>query len=144
MLIEEEGKIKNGDSLIFYNYRSDRAREITFALTDPNFKEFKTEDLSSVLVTPMQEYAKELSHLNTIYPPKIVEDNLSFYVSKAGLKQYHIAETTKYAHVTFFFNGGIEKQYDGEERQLIDKFWSKILHLLIVFYYMEVLELEKH
>ncbi len=125
MLIEEEGKIKNGDSLIFYNYRSDRAREITFALTDPNFKEFKTEDLSSVLVTPMQEYAKELSHLNTIYPPKIVEDNLSFYVSKAGLKQYHIAETTKYAHVTFFFNGGIEKQYDGEERQLIDSYNDK-------------------
>lgn len=125
MLIDSNGTIKNGDSIIFYNYRSDRAREITFALTDPEFSEFKTENLDKILMTPMQEYAKELSHLNTIYPPKIVEDNLSYYVSKAGLKQYHIAETTKYAHVTFFFNGGIEKQYNGEERQLIDSYNDK-------------------
>ena len=99
LLIEEEGRIKNGDVVIFFNYRSDRARELTFALTDPNFKEFEVEDMSDLLMTPMQEYAKELSHLNTIYPPKIVEDNLSCLVSEAGMKQYHIAETTKYAHV---------------------------------------------
>ena len=76
-------------------------------------------------MTPMQEYAKELAHLNTIYPPKIVEDNLSCLVSNAGMKQYHIAETTKYAHVTFFFNGGFEKQYEGEERKLIDSYNDK-------------------
>ena len=76
-------------------------------------------------MTPMQEYAKELSHLNTLYPPKIIEDNLSCLVSNAGMKQYHIAETTKYAHVTFFFNGGIEKQYEGEDRQLIDSYNDK-------------------
>lgn len=125
MIIEKEGTIKNGDSVIFFNYRSDRAREITFAFTDPKFSEFKTENFDKLLFTPMQEYAKELSHLNTIYPPKIVEDNLSYYVSKAGLKQYHISETTKYAHVTFFFNGGIEKQYEGEDRQLIDSYNDK-------------------
>ena len=124
-LIEEDGRIKNGDSVIFFNYRSDRARELTFALTDANFDKFKVEKMDKLLMTPMQEYAKELSHLNTIYPPKIVEDNLAALVSEAGMKQYHIAETTKYAHVTFFFNGGIEKQYAGEDRKLIDSYNDK-------------------
>ncbi len=125
IVVDENGTIKNGDSVIFFNYRSDRARELTFALTDPEFNEFKVEKLDKILMTPMQEYAKELAHLNTIYPPKIVEDNLSCLVSEAGMKQYHIAETTKYAHVTFFFNGGIEKQYDGEDRKLIDSYNDK-------------------
>jgi 2,3-bisphosphoglycerate-independent phosphoglycerate mutase len=125
MVVEKDGKIKNGDSVIFFNFRSDRARELTFALTDKSFDKFKVENLDKLLMTPMQEYAKELSHLNTIYPPKIVEDNLSCLVSRAGKKQYHIAETTKYAHVTFFFNGGIEKQYDGEDRKLIDSYNDK-------------------
>lgn len=125
LVVDKNGTIKNGDSVIFFNYRSDRARELTFALTDPNFNEFKVEKLDKILMTPMQEYAKELAHLNTIYPPKIVEDNLSCLVSEAGMKQYHIAETTKYAHVTFFFNGGIEKQYEGEDRKLIDSYNDK-------------------
>lgn len=124
-LIDENGTIKNGDSVIFFNYRSDRARELTFALTDPDFSCFKVEKLDRLLMTPMQEYSKELAHLNTIYPPKVVEYNLSRVVSDAGLKQYHISETTKYAHVTFFFNGGIEKQYPGEERKLIDSYNDK-------------------
>jgi len=125
IILDENGIIKNGDSIIFFNYRSDRAREITFALTDLEFNEFKTEKLDKILFTPMQEYAKELAHLNTIYPPKIIEDNLSYLVSNAGLKQFHISETTKYAHVTFFFNGGIEKQYEGEDRKLIDSYNDK-------------------
>ena len=125
IILEKNGTIKDGDSVIFYNYRSDRAREITFAFTDNEFSEFKVEKLNNLLFTPMQEYAKELSHLNTIYPPKIIEDNLSYLVSNAGFKQYHISETTKYAHVTFFFNGGIEKQYEGEVRQLIDSYNDK-------------------
>ncbi len=124
-LIEKQGTIKDGDSVVFFNYRSDRAREMTFALTDENFAEFEAHKFKNLLFTPMQEYAKELSHLNTIYPPKLVEDNLSYVVSNAGMKQYHISETTKYAHVTFFFNGGIEKQYEGEERQLIDSYNDK-------------------
>lgn len=125
MLIDENGKIKNGDSLIFFNYRSDRAREITFALTDPKFNEFKTEKLNKLLVTPMQEYSDELKHLNTMYPPKIVEDNLACIISNAGKTQYHISETTKYAHVTFFLNGGIEEPYKGETRKLIDSYNDK-------------------
>ena len=124
-IIVEEGRFVDGDSIIFFNYRSDRARELTFALTDPEFNEFETTKFKNLLMTPMQEYAKELAHLNTIYPPKIVEDNLAFLVSNAGKKQYHIAETTKYAHVTFFFNGGIEKQYPGEDRKLIDSYNDK-------------------
>ena len=68
----------------------------------------------------MEEYSSEFSSLNVIYPPEIVEDNLSAIISQHGLKQFHIAETTKYAHVTFFFNGGIEKPYPGEERKLIE------------------------
>lgn len=124
-LIDANGLIKNGDSVIFYNFRSDRARELTFALTDPNFNEFETKNMDKLLMTPMQEYAKELSHLNTIYPPKIVEDNLSRIISDAGKTQFHISETTKYAHVTFFFNGGIEKQYKGEERELVESYNDK-------------------
>ena len=93
---------------------------MTFALTDPDFAEFETVKFENLLYTPMQEYAKEFAHLNTIYPPKVVEDNLSWVVSNAGLTQYHISETTKYAHVTFFFSGTIEKQYEGETRKLID------------------------
>ena len=125
MLVEEGGNIKNGDSVIFYNYRSDRGREITFALTDPAFSEFEVENLDKILMTPMQEYADELKHLNTMYPPKIVTDNLSYLISKAGKTQYHISEPTKYAHVTFFFNGGIEEPYEGETRQLIDSYNDK-------------------
>ena len=125
MVIDENGTIKNGDSLIFYNYRSDRAREMTFAITDSNFNEFKTENFDKLLFTPMQEYSEELKHLNTMYPPKIVKDNLSCLISEAGKTQYHISETTKYAHVTFFFNGGIEEPYKGETRQLIDSYNDK-------------------
>ena len=125
MLIDEEGSIKNGDSVIFYNYRSDRAREMTFALTDPNFNEFETENMDKMFFTAMQEYADELKHLNTMYPPKIVYDNLANILSEAGKTQYHISETTKYAHVTFFLNGGIEEPYKGEERQLIDSYNDK-------------------
>ena len=124
-IIEKQGTIKDGDSVVFFNYRSDRAREMTYALTDPNFAEFETVKFKKLLYTPMQEYAKDLAHLNTIYPPKVVEDNLSWVVSNAGLKQYHISETTKYAHVTFFFSGTIEKQYEGEERKLIDSYNDK-------------------
>ncbi len=119
-IIDENARVQDNDSFIFFNFRSDRAREITFALTDENFKEFKTKKLKNFLFTPMAEYSDELSHLNTLYPPKVVTDNLAAVLSANGKKQFHIAETTKYAHVTFFFNGGIEEAYAGEDRKLID------------------------
>ncbi len=119
-VIDENSKISNGDSLIFFNYRSDRAREITSAFTKDDFKEFETKKLNNFLFTCMTEYSEELKFVNTIYPPTKIEDNLSAIISKNNKTQYHIAETTKYAHVTFFFNGGIEEIYPGEERKLID------------------------
>lgn len=119
-IIDKNGIINDNDSVIFYNFRADRAREITFALTDKNFKHFKTKKFNNLLFSPMEEYATEFSKLNTLYPPKTIEDNLSAILSSNGLKQFHIAETTKYAHVTFFFNGTIEKPYINEDRKLIE------------------------
>lgn len=119
-LLDKNGIIKDNDSVIFFNYRSDRAREITFALTDPDFDKFKTKKIKNLLYSPMQEYSDKLNNLNTIYPPLVIKDNLASILSEHGFKQFHIAETTKYAHVTFFFNGGIENAYPGEDRKLID------------------------
>ena len=119
-LIDKNGIIQENDSVIFYNFRSDRARELSFALTDKNFKEFEVKQFKNLLFSPMEEYAKELSQTNVIYPPTKIQDNLSAIISQEGLKQFHIAETTKYAHVTFYFNGGIEKPYKNEERKLIE------------------------
>ena len=124
-VIDDKAKFQDNDSLIFFNYRSDRAREITTAITDENFKEFKTKKLTNFMFTAMTQYSDELAHLNTLYPPKVVEDNLACVLSNNGKTQFHIAETTKYAHVTFFFNGGIEKPYKGEDRQLIDSINAK-------------------
>lgn len=112
--------VKDGDSVIFYNYRSDRAREITFAITDSTFDKFETKKFNNLLFSPMEEYSDKLTHLNTLFPPTIVEDNLSRIISDNNMKQFHIAETTKYAHVTFFFNGGIEQANINEDRKLID------------------------
>lgn len=117
---DKDGIIKDNDSVIFFNFRSDRAKELTSAFTDNNFNFFKTKAFKNLLFSPMEEYGEEFRSLNTIYPPERVEDNLSAILSQNGLKQFHIAETTKYAHVTFFFNGGIEKPYEGEARELIE------------------------
>lgn len=119
VLLEKDGKIKDGDSVIFYNFRSDRGREITDAFTGDNFKGFKRKKLD-ILFTPMFEYDEKFKHLNTFYHQIRINDNLAHYISKAGLKQFHTSETTKYAHVTFYFNGQIEKPYKNEDRVLID------------------------
>ncbi len=119
-VIDENSMVNDNDSLIFYNYRTDREREITWAFTDPNFKEFKTKKFKNFLFTQMTQYAENLAHLNTAFPPKTVEDNLTAILSQNGKTQYHIAETTKYMHVTYFFNGTIDKIYEGEDRKLID------------------------
>lgn len=120
VLLNKDGIIKDGDSVIFYNFRSDRARELTAAFTDPDFNHFKTKKFKNLLFTCMELYDEKFKNLNIIFPPEKVEDNLSALISKAGKKQFHIAETTKYAHVTFFFNGTIETPYPGENRKLIE------------------------
>lgn len=119
VLLNKKATIKEGDSVIFYNFRSDRGRELTDAFTNPNFEGFKAK-LKNVFFTPMFEYDEKFKHLNTLFRQTRVDDNLASIISSAGLKQFHISETTKYAHVTFFFNGQIEKPYKGEKRKLID------------------------
>ena len=119
-VIDENGIVKDNDSIIFFNYRTDRAIEITTAFTKEAFKEFKTKKFNNLLFTTMTEYSADLKDLNIIYPPTIIEDNLASIISQNGLKQFHTSETTKYAHVTFFINGGIEKPYPNEDRKLVD------------------------
>ncbi|MBQ8451684.1 MAG: 2,3-bisphosphoglycerate-independent phosphoglycerate mutase [Clostridia bacterium] len=119
-LIDGGHKIKDGDGFIFFNYRTDRAREITKAITQEGFNEFEVKEYKNLKYCTMTEYSSDFKGLYVAYPPEIVENNLSALISKLGYKQFHTSETTKYAHVTFFFNGGIEKPYPGEDRKLID------------------------
>ena len=121
-VIEEDGHptatIKNGDSVVFFNFRPDRARELTRAINDKKFAGFKRETLNLTFVT-MTQYDKTLEGVNIAFKPQTLVNTLGEYVSSKGLKQLRIAETEKYAHVTFFFNGGVEKENPGEERKVI-------------------------
>lgn len=114
-----EGTIKSGDSVIFMNFRPDRAREMTWALTGnlPEGSTMDTEELKLSYVCTAQ-YDAALP-LPIAFPPEHLEGTIGEYVSSLGLTQYRVAETEKYAHVTFFLNGGVETQYPGEERELI-------------------------
>lgn len=121
-VIEENGAptgtIKNGDSVVFFNFRPDRAREITRAINDKEFTGFERETLDLVFVT-MTQYDKTLEGVEVAYRPEAITNTLGEYVASKGLNQLRIAETEKYAHVTFFFNGGEEKTFKGEDRILI-------------------------
>ena len=110
--------IGNKDSVIFFNFRPDRAREITRALVDEDFKEFETKKLNLYFVC-MTQYDETIPNVNIAFKPTTLVNTFGEYISKKGLTQLRIAETEKYAHVTFFFNGGEEKQYPGEDRILI-------------------------
>jgi len=117
---EEPVTVKDGDSVIFFNFRADRAREITRAFTEPDFDGFTREQVYSKLYyVTMTEYDAEFSHVHIAYPPDAVKNTLGAYIGSLGLKQLRIAETEKYAHVTFFFNGGVEEPNPGEDRVLI-------------------------
>jgi len=110
--------ISKNDSVIFYNYRPDRARQITRALVDKEFGEFETEDLDLYYVC-FTEYDATMPNVEIAFKPQTIENTFGEYVSKQGLTQLRIAETEKYAHVTFFFNGGREEPYSNEDRILI-------------------------
>ena len=113
------GAIDDGDAAIFFNYRSDRAREITRALTDPGFQGFVREKIPALArYVCMTEY-DETFRLPVVFPPETHRQLLGEVIADAGLRQLRIAETEKYAHVTFFFNGGREVPFSGEERVLI-------------------------
>lgn len=109
--------IKNKDSVIFFNFREDRARELTKAFSLPDFSDFKREQLDLVFVT-LTEYEKDLP-VDVAFAPEIVRGGLGEILSKHNLKQLRVAETEKYAHVTYFFNGGKEDPWPGEDRILI-------------------------
>jgi 2,3-bisphosphoglycerate-independent phosphoglycerate mutase len=105
------------DGVIFFNFRPDRVRQMTRALTDPDFEQFETPYAIDNFVC-MTEYDEDFD-LPVAFPPLELQNGLTDYLSKEGLRQYHVAETEKYAHVTFFFNGGEEDPFPGEERELI-------------------------
>ena len=114
-----DGKVEKGDSLIFFNFRPDRARELTHVFTDPEFAGFpRKETALPVHFVSMTEYEKGLQAA-VAFPPEAIKDTLAEVVSRAGLHQLHIAETEKYAHVTFFFNGGREQPFPNEDRILV-------------------------
>jgi len=113
--------MKDGDGLLMANFRADRAREILAALLDPEFDGFdRGRTISFAAATGMVEYSEALNRfMDAIYPPQQLENVLGKVVADAGLTQLRIAETEKYAHVTFFFNGGEERVFPGEDRILV-------------------------
>ncbi|WP_234122568.1 2,3-bisphosphoglycerate-independent phosphoglycerate mutase [Clostridium hydrogenum] len=121
-VITEGGKplteVKNNDSVIFFNFRPDRAREITRAINDKVFDGFERETLKLTFVS-MTEYDVTLEGVDVAFGPETITNTYGEYISKKGLNQLRIAETEKYAHVTFFFNGGVEEPNKNEDRALI-------------------------
>jgi len=113
-----EGRIKKGDVGIFFNFRADRARELSHALTDKDFTEFPRPDGLTMDLISMTLHDKELKS-EIAFPPVRLNNILGEVLSREGKKQLRIAETEKYAHVTFFFNGGVEQPFEGEDRVLI-------------------------
>ena len=111
-------RIQQGDAVLFYNIRGDRAREITRAFTQEAFTEFDTR-VSNLHYTCFTSYDSTFEEVSVAYPPQNLANTLGEWVSKKGKTQFRIAETEKYPHVTYFFNGGIEKPNKGEVRKVI-------------------------
>ncbi|KXS13457.1 cofactor-independent phosphoglycerate mutase [Gonapodya prolifera JEL478] len=117
IIVDDQGLIKDGDTLLFFNFRSDRMRQIvsTFGVEPRPFEVDIPKNLS---ITTFTQYNAAFP-FPVIFPPQRMDDVLAEWLAKHNVPQCHIAETEKYAHVTFFFNGGTEKQFDGETRDLI-------------------------
>ena len=112
-------KMEEGDAVVFMNFRSDRARELTLALTDPDFAEFKQpRPLNLASVVTLTEYKKEFTN-PIAFPSASLNNVLGAYLADQGKRQLRISETEKYAHVTFFFSGGREQPFEGEDRILV-------------------------
>lgn len=119
-VIEGGEQIKENDSVIFFNFRPDRARQITRAFVDPDFTGFERKNgFFNLHFVCMAQYDASMPNVTVAYPPEQLTMTMGEYLSKSGKTQLRIAETQKYAHVTFFFNGGEEKQFEGEDRILI-------------------------
>ncbi len=114
-----DGTIKEGDVVIFYNYRNDRAKELTIVLTQKDMPEEGMMTIPGLQFYCMTPYDASFTGVHILFDKENVSNTLGEYLSALGKKQLHIAETEKYAHVTFFFNGGRETPFDGEERILV-------------------------
>jgi 2,3-bisphosphoglycerate-independent phosphoglycerate mutase len=114
-----DGTIKEGDVVIFFNYRNDRAKELTVVLTQQDMPEAGMKTIPGLQYYCMTPYDASFQGVHILFDKENVENTLGEYVASQGLKQLHIAETEKYAHVTFFLNGGRETPYDGEDRILV-------------------------
>lgn len=121
-VIEEHGKpvatIEDGDAVVFFNFRPDRAIQLSRAFTDPAFAEFETKKFENLKFISFTHYSDEVIS-DVIYNTENLEETLGEVISSKGLKQLRIAETEKYPHVTFFMSGGREEKFEGEERMLI-------------------------
>jgi 2,3-bisphosphoglycerate-independent phosphoglycerate mutase len=118
-VVGEEGRVRDGDPVLFFNFRPDRARELSRALGESDFDEFDRGDAPEVSLTTLTEYHEDWGY-PVAFPPERPSVTLASHLASLGKSQLHVAETEKYAHVTYFFNGGEEEPYDGEERELVD------------------------
>ncbi len=119
-VVDEEGMMKENDSVVFFNFRPDRARQITRAFVDPAFDGFERGNgFFKTTFVCMAQYDATMPNVEVAFPPEALTMTFGEYMSSLGKTQLRIAETQKYAHVTFFFNGGEEKQFEGEDRILI-------------------------
>ncbi len=114
-----DGTIKEGDAVVFFNYRNDRAKELTIVLTQQDMPEEGMKTIAGLQYYCMTPYDASFKGVHILFDKENVQDTLGEYLSRNGKKQLHIAETEKYAHVTFFFNGGREVPFDGEDRILV-------------------------
>ncbi len=115
-----DGRIKDGDVVIFFNFRSDRAKEMTIALTQHDIPEQDMQTIPNLQYYCMTPYDDSFTGIHVIFPKGNVENTLGEYIASKGLKQLHAAETEKYAHVTSFINGGREEPFEGEDRILVN------------------------
>ncbi|MGN1467869.1 MAG: 2,3-bisphosphoglycerate-independent phosphoglycerate mutase [Ruminococcus sp.] len=119
-VIDGGDTIKANDSVVFYNFRPDRAREITRTFVDPEFNGFERKNgFFPLTYVCMTQYDATMPNVEIAFKPQSLKNTFGEYISDKGLTQLRIAETEKYAHVTFFFNGGVEKQYENEDRILV-------------------------
>jgi 2,3-bisphosphoglycerate-independent phosphoglycerate mutase len=113
-------RMNDGDAVVFMNFRADRARQLTTALTASDFKGFQRSRVPKLgYFCTLTSYGEEYAHIPAAFPPQSIANGFGEYLSHAGLKQLRIAETEKYAHVTYFFNGGVETPNPGEDRILV-------------------------
>ncbi len=117
----EGGRVSEGDSIVFFNFRPDRAREITRTFVDPDFTGFeRKKGFFPVHYVCFTQYDATMPNVDVAFKPQVLTNVMGEYLAKNGKTQLRIAETEKYAHVTFFFNGGVEAPFEGEDRALIN------------------------